>query len=108
MESTMSRKERLPDKSIDVEQEYKIIGLDLAKDDTSCVWIAESGEIIAIDRLSYADLLEAADQLYPTIFAMEPCNGMHWLVNKLQEYGHKCRVVCVCFVFFFVVFFFGF
>ncbi len=89
----MSRKERLLVNAIDVEQEYKIIGLDLAKDDTSCVCIAESGEIIAIDRLSYADLLEAAEQLSPTIFAMEPCNGMHWLVNQLQEYGHKCRVV---------------
>ena len=57
----MSRKERLLVNTIDVEQEYKIIGLDLAKDDTSCVCIAESGEIIAIDRLSYADLLEAAE-----------------------------------------------
>ena len=89
----MSRNKRLLVNAIDVEQEYKIIGLDLAKDDTSCVCIAESGEIIAIDRLSYADLLEAAEQLSPTIFAMEPCNGMHWLVNQLQDCGHECRVI---------------
>ena len=49
----MSRKERLLVNAIDVEQEYKVIGLDLAKNDTSCVCIADSGEIIAIDRLSY-------------------------------------------------------
>lgn len=89
----MSRKEILLVNTIDVEQEYKVIGLDMAKNDTSCVCIAESGEIIAIDRLSYPDLLEAAEQLSPTIFAMEPCNGMHWLVNQLQEYGHECRVI---------------
>lgn len=89
----MSRNKRLLVNAIDVEQEYKIIGLDLAKDDTSCVCIAESGEIIAIDRLSYADLLEAAEQLSPTIFAIEPCNGMHWLVNQLQDCGHECRVI---------------
>ena len=89
----MSRKERLLVNAIDVEQEYKVIGLDLAKNDTSCVCIAESGEIIAIDRLSYANLLETAEQLSPTIFAMEPCNGMHWLVNQLQDYGHICRVI---------------
>ena len=83
----MSRKERLLVNAIDVEQEYKVIGLDLAKNDTSCVCIADSGEIIAIDRLSYSDLLEAAERLSPTIFAMEPCNGMHWLVNQLQDYG---------------------
>ena len=89
----MSRKERLLVNAIDVEQEYKVIGLDLAKNDTSCVCIAESGEIIAIDRLRYEDLIEAAEQLSPTIFAMEPCNGMHWLVNQLQDYGHECRVI---------------
>ena len=89
----MSRKERLLVNAIDVEQEYKVIGLDLAKNDTSCVCIADSGEIIAIDRLSYSDLLEAAERLSPTIFAMEPCNGMHWLVNQLQDYGHECRVI---------------
>ena len=89
----MSRKERLLVSAIDVEQEYKVIGLDLAKNDTSCVCIAESGEIIAIDRLSYSSLLEVAEQLSPTIFAMEPCNGMHWLVNQLQEFGHECRVI---------------
>lgn len=65
----------------------------MAKNDTSCVCIADSGEIIAIDRLSYSDLLETAKQLSPTIFAMEPCNGMHWLVNQLQGYGHECRVI---------------
>lgn len=89
MESTMSRKERLLVNAIDVGQEYKVIGLDLAKNDTSCVCIADSGEIIAIDRLSYSDLLETAKQLSPTIFAMEPCNGMHWL----EDYGHECRVI---------------
>ena len=46
----MSRKERLLVNAIDVEQEYKVIGLDLAKNDTSCVCIADSGEIIAIDQ----------------------------------------------------------
>ena len=89
----MSRKERLLVNAIDVEQEYKVIGLDLAKNNASCVCIADSGEIIAIDCLSYSDLLEAAEQLSPTIFAMEPCNGMHWFVNQLQEYGHECRVI---------------
>ena len=59
----MSRKERLLVNAIDVEQEYKVIGLDLAKNDTSCVCIADSGEIIATDRLSYSDLLETAKQL---------------------------------------------
>ena len=52
VESTMSRKERLLFNTIDVEQEYKVIGLDLAKNDTSCVCIAESVAIIAIDSLN--------------------------------------------------------
>lgn len=24
---------------------------------------------------------------------MEPCNGMHWLVNQLLDFGHECRII---------------
>ena len=41
MENTISQRERLLVNAIDVEQEYKVIGLDLTKHDTSCVCIAE-------------------------------------------------------------------
>lgn len=54
----VTRKERLLVNTIDVEQECKVIGLDLAKNDTSCGCITEPGEIITIDHLRYGDLLE--------------------------------------------------
>lgn len=78
---------------LDSSVEYQVIGLDLAKWDTSVAAITDDGDLIGIDRLSYDKLFEIAEKMSPTVFAMEPCNGMNWLVNMLESYGHECKVI---------------
>lgn len=89
----MSRKRRLAVQRLSVTEEYQVIGLDLAKNDVTVFGITQDGELHCIDRLTYPDLLKQAEQISPTIFAMEPCNGMNYLVDKLKELGHECRVI---------------
>lgn len=89
----MSRMKRLTVQQLDVSMDYLVIGLDLAKTDTAVIAITTDGELYAIDRLKYLDLLNQAKQLGPTVFAMEPCNGMTYLVHELEELGHECRVI---------------
>lgn len=89
----MSRKRRLAVQRLSVTEEYQVIGLDLAKNDVTVFGITQDGELHCIDRLTYPDLLKQAEQISPTIFAMEPCNGMNYLVDELKELGHECRVI---------------
>ena len=89
----MSRKKRLTVQRLDVTEEYQVIGLDLAKNDVTVFGITQEGELHCIDRLKYPELLRQAEQLIPTVFAMEPCNGMNYLVHELEQLGHECRVI---------------
>ncbi len=68
--------------TLDVSIEYAVIGLDLAKYDVSLAAVTlNEGEVILIDRVTYAELYEIADKLSPTLFAVEPCNGYSQLIN---------------------------
>ena len=50
--------------TLDVSIEYTVIGLDLAKYDVSLAAVTlNEGEIIRIDRVTYAELYELADKL---------------------------------------------
>ena len=89
----MSLNKRLLVNELDSNINWAYIGLDLAKHDTSLVGITEDGEIHRIDRIDYETLLDKCSQMAPVVFAMEPCNGMNWLVNQIKTYGHECRVI---------------
>lgn len=78
---------------IDANQSWEAIGLDLAKDNVSFVGITSEGEIVRVDRIDYTTLLEKAKEMESTVFGMEPCTEMNWLVNELENLGHKCRVI---------------
>lgn len=54
--------------TLDVSIEYAVIGLDLAKYDVSLAAVTlNEGEVILIDRVTYAELYEIADKLSPTL-----------------------------------------
>ena len=78
---------------LDANISWSVIGLDLAKNDVSLVGITADGEIIRVDRMSYEILLEKAQAMLPTTFAMEPCSEMNHLVNQFEAMGHKCKVI---------------
>ena len=50
-------------------------------------------EVIGIDRLGYQELEESAQKLSPTIFAMEPCTEMNYMVKKFEEWEHHWIVI---------------
>ena len=80
--------------TLDVSIEYAVIGLDLAKYDVSLAAVTlNEGEIIRIDRVTYAELYELADKLSPTLFAIEPCCGYSQLALELEARGHEMRVI---------------
>ena len=80
--------------TLDVSIEYSAIGLDLAKYDVSLAAVTlNEGEIICIDRVTYAELYELADKLSPTLFAVEPCCGYSQLALELEARGHEMRVI---------------
>lgn len=80
-------------KTIDPDLEYEVIGIDLAKNCVSAVLLTTDGEVIGIDRLDYPELEKSAQELSPTIFAMEPCTEMNYLVQKLEAWGHRCLII---------------
>lgn len=84
---------RILAKSIDTNLEYEVIGVDLAKNCLSAVLITTDGEVVGIDRLDYQELEKSAQELSPTMFAMEPCTEMNYLVQRLEEWGHHCIVI---------------
>lgn len=75
---------RILAKTIDPDLEYEVIGIDLAKNCVSAVLLTTDGEGIGIDRLDYPELEKSSQELSPTIFAMEPCTEMNYLVQKLE------------------------
>ena len=76
--------------TLDVSIDYAVIGLDLAKYDVSLAAVTSNdGEVIRIDRVTYAELLELADKLSPTPFAIEPCCGYSQLSLELEARGHE-------------------
>ncbi|MBQ9240936.1 MAG: IS110 family transposase, partial [Duodenibacillus sp.] len=79
--------------TLDVNTEYSVIGLDLAKHDLSLAAISTDGEVFIVDQMTYADFLELAHGLSPTLFSMEPCCGFSYLSAELQSLGHEVRVI---------------
>lgn len=79
--------------TIDTDLEYEVIGIDLAKNCVSAILLTTDGEIFGIDRLDYQELEKSAQELSPTIFAMEPCTEMNYMVQKLEDWGHHCIVI---------------
>lgn len=77
---------RILAKSIDINLEYEVIGVDLAKNCVSAVLITTDGEVVGIDRLDYQELEQSAQELSPTTFGMEPCTEMNYLVQRLGEW----------------------
>ena len=84
---------RILSNTIDTNQEYEVVGLDLAKNCVSAALITIEGELIGIDRLEYQDLRKCAQEMPATTFAMEPCCEMNLLVNELESWGHRCVVI---------------
>ena len=82
---------RILAKTIDLE--YEVIGIDLAKNCVSVALLTTDGEVIGIGRLDYPELGKSAQELSPTIFAMEPCTEMNYLVQKLEAWGHRSLVI---------------
>ena len=80
-------------KTLDVNTEYSVIGLDLAKHDLTLAAISTDGEVFIVDQITYADFLELAKSLNPTLFSMEPCCGFSHLSLELQNLGHEVRVI---------------
>lgn len=79
--------------TIDTNLEYEVIGIDLAKSCVSAILLIANGEIFGIDRLGYQELEESAQKLSPTIFAMEPCTEMNYMVKKFEEWEHHWIVI---------------
>lgn len=84
---------RILAKTINTDLEYEVIGIDLAKSCVSAVLLSVDGEVIGIDRLKYQELEKIAQVLSPTTFALEPCAEMNYLVQKFEDWGHRCIVI---------------
>lgn len=84
---------RILAKTINTDLEYEVIGIDLAKSCVSAVLLSVDGEVIGIDRLNYQELEKIAQVLSPTTFALEPCAEMNYLVQKFEDWGHRCIVI---------------
>ena len=88
----MTRKNTL--KSLPTDTEFRVVGLDLAKSDVSVAAIpVDDSTPSLVDRMSYADLLDWARKISPTLFAMEPCNGYSLLCLQLENLGHEIKVI---------------
>ena len=84
---------RILAKTINTDLEYEVIGIDLAKSCVSAVLLSVDGEVIGIDRLNYQELEKIAQVLSPATFALEPCAEMNYLVQKHEDWGHRCIVI---------------
>lgn len=88
----MTRKNTL--KSLPTDTEFRVVGLDLAKSDVSVAAIpVDDNTPSLVDRMTYADLLDWAGKISPTLFAMEPCNGYSLLCLQLENLGHEIKVI---------------
>jgi transposase len=88
----MTRKNTL--KILPIDTEYRVVGLDLAKSDVSVAAIPiDDNTPSLVERMNYADLLEWAEKISPTLFAMEPCNGFSLLCLQLESLGHEVKVI---------------
>ena len=74
--------------TIDTDLEYEVIGIDLAKNCVSAILLTTDGEIFGIDRLDYQELEKSAQELSPTIFAMEPCTEIPNSQNIAPGFFH--------------------
>ena len=65
----MTRKNTL--KSLPTDTEFRVVGLDLAKSDVSVAAIpVDDNTPSLVDRMTYADLLDWAGKISPTLFAI--------------------------------------
>lgn len=88
----MTRKNTL--KFLPTDTEFRVVGLDLAKSDVSVAAIpVDDNTPSLVDRMTYADLLDWAGKISPTLFAMEPCNGYSLLCLQLENLGHEIKVI---------------
>lgn len=75
---------------------WEVIGLDLAKFDVSAFALPvdeEQFHACAVDRMSYEELTQLAEQLPPTVFVLEPCTGYSHLKRSLEAWGHQVKVI---------------
>lgn len=72
--------------TIDTDLEYEVIGIALAKNCVRAILLTTDGEIFGIDRLDYKELEKSAQELSPTISALEPCTEMNYMVQKLEDW----------------------
>ena len=80
----MTRKNTL--KTLPIDTEYRVVGLDLAKSDISVAAIpVDDNTPPLVERMNYADLLKWAEKNSLTLFAMEPCNGFNLLCLQHDE-----------------------
>ena len=79
--------------TIDTDLEYEVIGIDLAKNCVSAILLTTDGEIFGIDRLDYQELEKSAQELSPTIFAMEPCRQLPAFFYSLPRGSLKTATV---------------
>ena len=69
--------------------DYKIIGVDLAKKKFHLVAFDESQKIVFKGGMKREDFFEWAQGLQDQFFVMEACSGSHYTAQILQGFGHR-------------------
>ena len=70
-----------------------ILGIDLGKNTCSVIGLDASGRVVLRRRLHRGGVVKLAAGLSQCVMAMEACCGAHHLVRRLQEQGHRVRLM---------------
>ncbi len=70
---------------------YKVIGIDLAKTKFHLAAIDHNQEVVLKKAIKRTEFFEQLSILFPQsqTFAFEACGGSHYTAQRLQEFGHK-------------------
>ena len=79
-------------------REAAVYGVDLGKNIFHVVGLDDHGAVVQRVKFRREALLSFFQRAANTVVGMEACPGSQWLARKLQEMGHKVRIVPAQFV----------
>jgi len=76
-----------------MEQEVRVVGIDLAKRTFHVVGLDATGPILFRQRLSRHAVMPLIRPWPPVVMGMEACGGAHYWARRFRDYGHEVKLM---------------